>query len=93
MTGPQITKKVSLFNLNNAIVFAHEFQQDPKYEKVNLVMMLAPTICLLILGCIRLINIVENRRRDKLELRDEHVANSEFLDLTDAENKEFRYQM
>ena len=55
--------------------------------------MLAPTIYLLILGCIRLINIVENRRRDKLELRDEHVANSEFLDLTDAENKEFRYQM
>jgi hypothetical protein len=93
MTGPQITKKVSFFYLKNVMIFAYELMQDPTYEKVKLVMMLAPTICLLILACIRLINIIENRRRDKLELRDEHVANSEFLDLTDGENKEFRYQM
>lgn len=61
--------------------------------RVKLVMMLASSICLSILACIRLIHIVENRRRDKLELRDEHIANSEFLDLTDGENKEFRYQI
>ncbi|GAM41174.1 hypothetical protein TCE0_041r14101 [Talaromyces pinophilus] len=93
MTGPQITKNASVFGLNNTIIFAHEFIQDPTYEKVKLMMMLAPTICLLILACIRLINIFENRRRDKLQMRDEHLANSEFLDLTDGENKEFRYQM
>ncbi|KUL82429.1 hypothetical protein ZTR_11203 [Talaromyces verruculosus] len=93
MTGPQITKNASVFSLDNAVIFAHEFIQDPTYEKVKLMMMLAPTICLLILACIRLINVFENRRRDKLQLRDEHLANSEFLDLTDGENKEFRYQM
>jgi hypothetical protein len=34
----------------------------------------------------------ENKRRDQL-IRSERVANEEFLDLTDKENKNFRYKL
>ncbi|KKY21078.1 putative allantoate permease [Phaeomoniella chlamydospora] len=35
----------------------------------------------------------ENRRRDRLGLGNQHVTDSEFLDMTDRENTEFRYQL
>ncbi|KAI0004772.1 allantoate permease [Xylariaceae sp. FL0662B] len=35
----------------------------------------------------------ENRRRDRLHPGLEHKENSEFLDLTDRENEEFRYRL
>lgn len=33
----------------------------------------------------------ENAKRDAIVYNNEHVENSEFMDLTDRQNKEFRY--
>lgn len=47
---------------------------------------------MVLLATIRVLNIWENRRRDKAATETERMDN-EFMDLTDGENKEFRYQM
>jgi len=77
LSGPQLTKN------------------DPTYAKVKLVMMICPAVCIFIFATIRALNIMENRRRDRLaaEAGLTHVENSEFMDLTDGENPEFRYSM
>ena len=58
-------------------------------------MVVCPAITFILLAVVRAINISENRRRDARDAASGlvHVENSEFLDLTDGENPEFRYAM
>lgn len=58
-------------------------------------MMVCPAAVLVILAIIRTLNVLENRRRDRLaaENGETHVPNLEFMDLTDGENSQFRYSM
>lgn len=66
--------------------------------------MLCPTICIALLGAIRTLNWMENCRRDRAAASapavSDHIRQgasadvpTEFLDLTDHENKEFRYSL
>ncbi|KAH8807654.1 permease of the major facilitator superfamily [Xylogone sp. PMI_703] len=78
LTGPQITKN------------------DPTYRRVKLAIWVCPLLVCFFLVILRAINVLENRRRDRAaEARGgiSHVENSEFMDLTDGENPEFRYSM
>jgi len=78
LTGPQITKN------------------DPTYHKVKLAMWVCPLLVCFFLVLLRIINVLENRKRDRRAAAaggQTHVMNSEFMDLTDGENPEFRYSM
>ncbi|KAJ4155413.1 hypothetical protein LMH87_000656 [Akanthomyces muscarius] len=75
LTGPQITKN------------------DPTYARVKVLITVCPAICLVFIMLLRFLNMRANRRRDAAQAAQgyNHVENSEFLDLTDVENPEFRY--
>ncbi|KAF7551300.1 hypothetical protein G7046_g7761 [Stylonectria norvegica] len=64
-------------------------KNDKTFKKVKLACLWAPAVVLLLLCIVRLLNIRENRRRDKDAESMERLENSEFMDLTDGENKEF----
>ncbi|CZR62693.1 related to permease of the major facilitator superfamily [Phialocephala subalpina] len=69
-------------------------KNDESYNKVKIVMMICPAIVLVIVALIRLLNIMENRRRNRMGADEQVLApNHEFLDLTDHENLQFRYAM
>lgn len=95
LTGPQITRNVRLIIFSNKLrAFFFNILQDPTYTKVKILTMVCPAIALAMILAIRFINVMENRRRDALPAAAQsHVQNSEFLDLTDGENHEFRYSM
>lgn len=57
-------------------------------------MTIGPAGVFVIVCILRMINIMENKRRNKLEATDDdYVVDREFLDLTDGENTKFRYAM
>ncbi len=67
--------------------------QDPTYARVKVLITVCPAICLVFIMLLRFLNMRANRRRDAAQAAQgyNHVENSEFLDLTDVENPEFRY--
>ncbi|TQV95462.1 MFS allantoate transporter [Cordyceps javanica] len=75
LTGPQITK------------------DDPEYTRVKVLIIVCPAIALVFILTLRFLNMRSNRHRDAIQAAQStvHVENSEFLDLTDGENPEFRY--
>jgi MFS transporter, ACS family, allantoate permease len=65
----------------------------PDYKIGKTLVAIMYGLAALTLVCIRLINIRENRRRDKLaaEVGEEEAEGTEFMDLTDFEQPRFRY--
>lgn len=67
----------------------------PRYMPAKISICILYVLITIDLYLIRLLAVRENRRRDKQreEMGDSYVVekNHEFLDLTDRENREFRY--
>lgn len=71
-------------------------KQFPAYHGAKVAMVVCYTCMIVILGSLFFINWRENKRRDKIaaERGEEGVAvNTEFADLTDFENPNFRYTL
>ncbi|QLG72302.1 hypothetical protein HG535_0C06570 [Zygotorulaspora mrakii] len=68
-------------------------EDAPGYRPAKIVMVAFYVVTLVTLPLLYIVNRRENRRRDKLaeEGMVQHQKNSEFADLTDKENLEFRY--
>ncbi|CUM66640.1 uncharacterized protein PRCAT00004314001 [Priceomyces carsonii] len=72
------------------------FRSDeaPGYKSAKIAIVVCFAICLALSILLYVINVRENRRRDlKNEKLDPSFVNSEFADLTDFENPEFRYAL
>lgn len=71
--------------------------QGPNFLGAKIAIIVTCSIALVTAIILRTYYVWENRRRDKRAEVDGrlgvHVADSEFLDLTDWENKEFRYRL
>lgn len=69
--------------------------QAPSYHGAKVAMVVCYAVMLIILGAIMLVNMKENRRRDKLAAESGHEPFDEtaFADLTDFENPNFRYTL
>jgi MFS family permease len=69
--------------------------QAPEYFDGKLMVAIMYALAAVTLAVIRVINIVENKRRDRKAIEDSDTAHatpgSEFLDLTDFEQPAFRY--
>ncbi|KAJ5985797.1 hypothetical protein N7522_012993 [Penicillium canescens] len=69
--------------------------QAPEYFDGKLMVAIMYALAAVTLAVIRVINIVENKRRDRKAIEDSDAAHatpgSEFLDLTDFEQPAFRY--
>jgi ACS family allantoate permease-like MFS transporter len=95
------TKKASL----NSIVFAAQglayfigpqtFRDGPYYHNAKVVTIILWIVSIIILSGFWFLNARENKKRDRAVAAGEHVnegvTNAEFMDLTDKENKGFRY--
>ncbi|CAI4045457.1 hypothetical protein SUVZ_10G3340 [Saccharomyces uvarum] len=71
-------------------------KQAPKYHGAKVAMVVCYAVMIVLLSILLLINMRENKRRDKIaEERGypEETANLEFSDLTDFENPNFRYTL
>ncbi|SCU90878.1 LAFA_0F00650g1_1 [Lachancea sp. 'fantastica'] len=68
-------------------------QDAPDYRPAKIVMVASYCLTLITLPALYLVNLRENKRRDRLVQEGllNHKENSEFADLTDKENLEFRY--
>ncbi|KAI1456720.1 allantoate permease [Annulohypoxylon moriforme] len=62
----------------------------PGYLPAKIVIVASTAVSLITTGVLTAYYAWENRRRDRLHLGLSHDENSEFFDLTDRENKEFR---
>lgn len=69
--------------------------EAPDYYHGKMMVAIMYGVSALIIVAIRVINILENRRRDKkaLEQPETSTAGTEFLDLTDFEQPNFRYML
>lgn len=65
-------------------------QDKPRYIPAKIAMVVSTAGAAVTLGCLVLYYKWENRRRDRLYANQDHTEDSEFLDLTDRENREFR---
>ncbi|KAM3165204.1 Allantoate permease [Lachancea thermotolerans] len=66
--------------------------QAPHYQGAKTAIVACYCIAFLILAAIYIVNVRENKRRDALDERlPAEMLNSEFADLTDFQNPEFRY--
>lgn len=65
----------------------------PKYSPAKITMVAFYVVTLVTIPTLYFVNLRENKRRDKLAAEGQitHHLNSEFADLTDKENLEFRY--
>ncbi|OAL31255.1 hypothetical protein AYO20_08310 [Fonsecaea nubica] len=95
------TKKTTL----NSIVFLilgvaylvgpQTFRDPPFYEHAKISLLVLWIVSVLVLCGFFVLNTWENKRRQRMlergEISDGHGTNVEFLDLTDKENKLFRY--
>ncbi|KAI0156679.1 allantoate permease [Hypoxylon sp. FL1284] len=94
------TKKVTMnavvlisFCLGNIIGPLTFRQEDkPDYLPAKAVIVGSSGLAVLATCILMTYYIWENKRRDRLHSGEGHKENSEFFDLTDRENKEFRYQ-
>ncbi|KAJ5212329.1 uncharacterized protein N7498_003975 [Penicillium cinerascens] len=80
-----------LGNILGPLTFRTEDQPDYIPAKIAIVVTIAVAIVFAFL--LRFYYTWENRRRDKNHEGQEHRENSEFLDMTDRENREFRYSL
>lgn len=68
--------------------------EAPHYRSAKIAIVVCFAVCLLLTISVYLINLRANRLRDeKNERLDPSFVNSEFADLTDFENPEFRYAL
>lgn len=95
------TKKAS----SNSIIFFAQglayfvgpqtFRDGPYYHNAKIVTIILWILSIIILAGFWALNILENRKRDRTEAAgeaaNEGILNAEFMDLTDKENKCFRY--
>ncbi|CAG9940061.1 unnamed protein product [Clonostachys rosea f. rosea IK726] len=66
-------------------------QDKPEYIPAKIAMAITTAVAALVTGGLMVYYSFENRRRDRVYAGEEHRENSEFFDLTDRENHEFRY--
>ncbi|KAI0103122.1 allantoate permease [Hypoxylon sp. NC0597] len=94
------TKKVTMnamlllsFCLGNIIgPLTFRDADKPQYLPAKIVVVASTSAALATTGVLMAYYMWENKRRDRLYPRFEHEENIEFFDLTDRENKEFRYR-
>ncbi|PYH80634.1 allantoate permease [Aspergillus uvarum CBS 121591] len=94
------TKKVTMnaivlmaFCLGNILgPLSFRTQDEPEYMPAKVAIVATVSVAILFTGLLKCYYIYENRRRDKNGRGEQHQENTEFLDLTDRENLEFRYK-
>ncbi|OTB02239.1 hypothetical protein M426DRAFT_199882 [Hypoxylon sp. CI-4A] len=94
------TKKVTMnavllisFCLGNIIgPLTFRDADKPEYLPAKIVVVASTAVALVFTVVLMTYYTWENKRRDRVSQDIEHEENSEFFDLTDRENKEFRYQ-
>ncbi|KAL1884858.1 hypothetical protein Plec18167_001513 [Paecilomyces lecythidis] len=94
------TKKVTMnavvlmaFCLGNILgPLTFRTQDEPDYIPAKIAIVATVAVAIVFLVLLKLYYMWENKRRDKNKIGLEHQENSEFLDLTDKQNKEFRYK-
>lgn len=70
----------------------YKSDQAPTYESAKLAMVICSVIEAAVLITIQVLNMWENKRRNRLgKVLPHDMKNAEFADLTDFENPEFRY--
>lgn len=68
--------------------------EAPTYRTATIMIVASYAICLVLMILMYVLNVWENKRRDrKNERLPEEFVNSEFADLTDFQNPEFRYAL
>ncbi|SCU80308.1 LADA_0B06414g1_1 [Lachancea dasiensis] len=68
--------------------------EAPHYKSAKIAIVVCFVTCLIVTLALFYINVAENKRRDERnEVLDPSFINSEFADLTDFENPEFRYSL
>ncbi|KAK8055185.1 hypothetical protein PG993_000412 [Apiospora rasikravindrae] len=76
-------------NIIGPLTFRDE--DAPEYIPAKIVMVVTTASAAVLTGVLMLYYRWENMRRDRLYADEAHTENSEFFDLTDRENHEFRY--
>ncbi|KAK7969970.1 hypothetical protein PG996_001592 [Apiospora saccharicola] len=76
-------------NIIGPLTFRDE--DAPEYIPAKIVMVVTTASAAVLTGILMLYYRWENKRRDRLFAGEVHTENSEFFDLTDRENHEFRY--
>ncbi|KAK7924429.1 allantoin permease [Apiospora marii] len=76
-------------NIIGPLTFRDE--DAPEYIPAKIVMVVTTASAAVLTGILMLYYRWENKRRDRLYAGEVHTENSEFFDLTDRENHEFRY--
>ncbi|KAJ5093197.1 hypothetical protein N7456_009058 [Penicillium angulare] len=95
------TKKVSMnaillmsFCLGNILgPLTFRTEDEPNYVPAKIAIVVTISVAIVFSLLLRYYYIWENKRRDQRHEGDAHRENSEFLDLTDRENREFRYKL
>ncbi|RAH75132.1 putative MFS transporter [Aspergillus aculeatinus CBS 121060] len=94
------TKKVTMnaivlmsFCLGNILgPLSFRTQDEPEYMPAKVAIVATVSVAIMFTGLLKCYYICENRRREQNGRGEQHQKNSEFLDLTDRENLEFRYK-
>ena len=71
-------------------------KQAPKYHGAKVAMVVCYAVMIVLLSILLIVNLRENKRRDKIAAErgfPEETENLEFSDLTDFENPNFRYTL
>ncbi|KAJ5174959.1 uncharacterized protein N7482_000836 [Penicillium canariense] len=68
-------------------------QDEPNYIPAKITLVATTSVAIIFVLLLRGYYVWENRRRDQRHAGETHVQNSEFLDLTDRNNHEFRYKL
>ncbi|KAJ6171923.1 hypothetical protein N7470_000990 [Penicillium chermesinum] len=68
-------------------------KDEPNYIPAKIALVATISVAIVFVGLLRVYYMWENRRRDRRAEGGEHQENSEFLDMTDRENREFRYKL
>ncbi|KAJ5181460.1 hypothetical protein N7449_011607 [Penicillium cf. viridicatum] len=95
------TKKVSMnaillmsFCLGNILgPLTFRTEDEPDYIPAKIAIVVTISVAIVFTIGLRTYYVLENRRRDKNREGEVHQENSEFLDMTDRENREFRYKL
>lgn len=67
-------------------------REAPKYTTAKITMVATAVATFILMSIMHVINILENKRRDRKNEK-LNMENSEFADLTDMQNPEFRYAL
>lgn len=95
------TKKVTMnaillmsFCLGNILgPLTFRTEDEPDYIPAKIALVVTVAVAILFAFLLRFYYSWENRRRDTRHEGEVHQENSEFLDLTDRQNREFRYKL